>query len=134
MLTIIATFLIKQGVPLKMARPLIYIALAVLLFGGLGIVKCSYDARKAAQARVDAKAAEAYATSAGEAVNAVAASAGREAALKDVVIEAAKDIAQAEGSTNEIPPAARDAALRSACKLRQYSSHPACAALLNNGP
>lgn len=126
MIGLLATFLIKQGVPLKFARPLIYIALAALLFGGLGLAKCQYDARKAAQARVDAKAAEAYATSAGEAVNAVAASAGREAALKDVVAEAAKDIAQAEGSTNEIPPDARSAALRAACRLPAYRNEPAC--------
>ena len=118
----------------KLAKPFIIAAGVALLLAALGVGKCSYDAKKAQQARVDAKAAEAYATSAGEAVNAVAAAAGREAALKDVVIEAAKDIAQAEGSTDEIPPAARAAALRSACKLRQYSSHPACTALLGNDP
>lgn len=116
----------------RFAKPLIYITLAVLLIGGLGIVKCQHDARKAMQARSDSKAAEAYATSAGEAVNAVAAAAGREAALKDVVTEAAKDIANAEGSNQAIPPAARAAALRGACKLRQYANHPSCAALLEH--
>lgn len=134
MLTTIATFLIKRGVPLKLARPLIYIAFAVMVFGAGFLVKCQHDARKAAQARVDAKAAEAYATSAGEAVNAVAAAAGREAALKDIVTEAAKEIANAEGSNAPIPPAARDAALRSACRLPNYKHHPACTALLGNDP
>lgn len=118
----------------KFAKPLIYIAFAALVFGGLGIFKCSYDARQAAQARSDAKAAEAYATSAGEAVNAVAAAAGREAALKDIVTEAAKEIANAEGSNEAIPPAARAAALRSACRLPNYQHHPTCTALLSHDP
>jgi hypothetical protein len=118
----------------RFAKPLAFITLAALLIGGLGLVKCQYDARKTAQARSDAKSAEAYATSAGEAVNAVAAAAGREAALKDVVTEAAKEIANAEGSNEAIPPAARAAALRSACRLPNYANHPTCTALLGNDP
>lgn len=118
----------------KLAKPFIIAAGVALLLAVLGVGKCSYDARKAAQARSDAKAAEAYATSAGEAVNAVAAAAGREAALKDIVTEAAKDIAASEGASNEIPPAARAAALRAACKLPAYRNSPACTALLGNDP
>ena len=134
MLTTIATFLITKGVPLRFARPLIYAGLAALLIGGLGIAKCSHDARKAVQARQDAKAAEAYADAAKDAVATVAASAGREAALKDIVTEAAKDIANAEGSNEAIPPAARAAALRSACRLPNYSNHPTCVKMLGNDP
>lgn len=134
MIAFLATFMIKRGIPTNLARPLIYITLAALLIGTLGIVKCQHDAKRAAQSRSDAKAAEAYATSAGEAVNAVAAAAGREAALKDVVTEAAKDIANAEGSNQAIPPAARAAALRGACRLRQYANHPSCTALLQHDP
>lgn len=123
------TFLIGIAAKLvgaRFAKAFVIAGGVALLLTVLGVGKCSYDARKAAQARVDAKAAEAYATSAGEAVNVVAAAAGREAALKDVVIEAAKDIAQSEGSTNEIPPAARSAALRAACRLPAYRDEPAC--------
>lgn len=133
----IPAFLLGPAIKLvgvRFAKPLIYIVFAALVIGVLGLVKCQHDAKKAAQIRADAKAAEAYAASAGEAVNAVAAAAGREAELKDVVIEAAKDIANAEGSNQSIPPAARTAALRSACKLRQYANHPSCAALLQHDP
>ena len=121
MLTFLATFLIKQGVPLKLARPLIYIAIAVLLFGGIGLVKCQYDARKHAQARSDAKAAEAYATSAGEAVNAVAAAAGREADLDKLADKAMKELDNAQD-----PEAARAAVNNALCELQLYRDRHEC--------
>ena len=43
MIGLAATFLIKRGIPLRFARPLIYGALAALLIGGLSIGKCAYD-------------------------------------------------------------------------------------------
>ena len=121
MLTTIATFLIKRGVPLKFARPLIYIAFAVLVFGAGFLVKCQFDARKAAQARVDAKAAEAYATSAGEAVNAVAAAAGREADLDKLADKAMKELDNAQD-----PEAARAAVDNALCQLQLYRDRPEC--------
>lgn len=121
MLTTIATFLIKRGVPLKLARPLIYIAFAVLVFGAGFLVKCQFDARKAAQARVDAKAAEAYATSAGEAVNAVAAAAGREADLDKLADKAMKELDNAQD-----PEAARAAVDNALCQLQLYRDRPEC--------
>lgn len=129
------TFLIGIAAKLvgeRFARAFVIFIGIALLLGIASVGRCSYDAMKAVQARQDAKAAEAYATSAGEAVNAVAAAAGREAALKDVVTEAAKDIANAEGSNEAIPPAARDAALAAACRLPAYAHHPACRALLEH--
>ena len=121
MLTTIATFLIKRGVPLNLARPLIYIAFAVLVFGAGFLVKCQFDARKAAQARVDAKAAEAYATSAGEAVNAVAATAGREADLDKLADKAMKELDNAQD-----PEAARAAVDNALCQLQLYRDRPEC--------
>ena len=121
MLTTIATFLIKRGVPLNLARPLIYIAFAVLVFGAGFLVKCQFDARKAAQARVDAKAAEAYATSAGEAVNAVAAAAGREADLDKLADKAMKELDNAQD-----PEAARAAVDNALCQLQLYRDRPEC--------
>lgn len=43
MLSLAASLLIKRGIPLRFARPLIYAVLAALLIGGLGIAKCRYD-------------------------------------------------------------------------------------------
>lgn len=131
------TFLVGLAAKLvgaRFAKAFVIAGGVLLLVSILGLAKCGYDAKQAAQARSDAKAAEAYATAAGEAVDTVAASAGREAELKDIVTEAAKDIANAEGSDEAVPPAARAAALRAACKLRSYADHPSCRALLGNGP
>src|SRR3546814_16373856 len=44
MLTTIASFLITRGVPMRWAKPLIYVVLAVLLIVGVGVAKCAYDA------------------------------------------------------------------------------------------
>ncbi len=109
----------------------IFIALIV---GFLTVQSCMDRGRKAAQARQDARSADAYSKAAEGAVATVSARSEAEAELKDVVAEAAVDIAKAEGSENAIPPAARAAALRAACRLREYANHPACVRLLEANP
>lgn len=100
--------------------------LALLLLAVFTVRSCSSDRRDAAQDRHEARAAEAYAGAAKGAVARVVGRAREESELKDVVTEAAQEIANVEGSDQPVPPAARDAALSAACRLRSYRDEPAC--------
>jgi hypothetical protein len=92
---------------------------------------CKDNRQEAAQAKHETLTAGAYTEAAKEAVETIEARSGEEAELKEVVAEAAKDIANAEGSDQAIPPAARDAALRGACRLPDYRDEPTCRLLVN---
>lgn len=116
--------------PQETLARLIFIALAVLAIIALISMKmCSSGHQEAEQAKQDSRTSGAYTQAAMNAVDMVEARTGEEAELKEVVAEAAKDIANAEGSDQTIPPAARDAALRGACRLPNYRDEPACVLL-----
>lgn len=110
----------------RYAVPALLIA-ALLALASLSM--CRNSRQDAAQARQDARTASATTEAAKDAVATVVARSDAEAGLRQVVNEAAKDISNAEGSNQPIPPAARDAALRAACRLPNYHDEPACALL-----
>lgn len=111
-------------------QPILRIALfAVAILAVVALISmkmCSSGRQEAEQAKQDSRTATAYTEAAKDAVATIEARSGEEAELKEVVAEAAKDIANAEGSDQAIPPAARDAALRGACRLPNYRNEPAC--------
>lgn len=118
------------GLSETLARVILIGLVALCVIGFFTVRSCQESRREAAEARQQAKEVSAYADAAEGAVAAVSARSEAEAELKDVVAVAAKEISNAEGSDQAIPPAARDAALRAACRLPNYSSDPACRSLL----
>lgn len=97
----------------------------------LTVATCSGRGKEAAQAKQDSKTASATTEAAKDAVAAVVERAEADASINEIVTEAAKDIANAEGSDQAIPPAARNAALRAACRLLSYAHDPACKVFRN---
>jgi len=113
-------------------RLVIGLAFILAIVAFFSMRSCESQREKAAQAKQEARSADAYAGAAKEAVATITDRSAAEEDLRQVVHEAAKDIANAEGSDQPIPPAARNAALRAACQLRDYRDHPACAVLPAN--
>ena len=104
MLSLAASLLIKRGIPLRFARPLIYAALVVLLISGLGIAKCAYD--RSIVEEHDAKHAAKVATAArtaSETATANADSRNSQEALRRA--EIAKDMEHAKQSPESNAPA-----------------------------
>ena len=111
---------------LTLTRVIVATALLAFLIAFLSMRGCKDSRQEAQQAQQDTRSADAYAGAAKGAVLTVVKRSEEEVALKEVVNEAAKDIANAEGSEQAIPPAARAAALRAACRLPDYRDEPAC--------
>jgi hypothetical protein len=115
-----------------MASPLIRYALmllaAVILIAVIveGVHSCDVRHNKAAQARVNSAQSGAFTNSAGDAVNTQANVAENEAASGDLTRSNEKDIRNAEGSSDKVNPAARDAGLRSLCKRAAYRDSQQC--------
>src|SRR3546814_19738922 len=106
MLTTIATLLITRGVPIRLAKPLIYVALAVLLIVGVGVAKCAYDAAVISEHEAERAAiVERSARQASEGATAKSDTAREQEALRHA--EIAKDAQNAKQSTESNNPADR---------------------------
>jgi hypothetical protein len=114
--------------PSLSARVIAMIIGAALLIVGLALLVHSCDVRrsKAAQSRVDRGQAGAFANSASDAVGTVAASGGREAASEDLTRSNDRDIRAAQGSSDKVNPAARDAGLAALCRRQAYRNNRRC--------
>lgn len=101
--------------------------IAVLIIVALISIKsCDNANEHAAQSEQTTRSTNAHSGAAEVAVATVVHSSEREASINEIVETAAKEISNAEGSNQKITPAMRAAALRAACRLRDYSEHPAC--------
>lgn len=107
-------------------RLLIAVIVIAAVLGLLYVESCVSGREAAEQNKQTSRSADAHSTAAKVAVDKVATRAGEHVELKDVVAEASKEIASAEGSKNAITPDVRAAARRAACRLPNYREHPAC--------
>ncbi len=98
----------------------------LLIITIISLRSCAGSRQAAEQAKQTSRSEAAYSTAAKVAVDKVTQRAAEEGELKEVVADAAKELANAEGSEQAIPPAARVAALRAACRLPNYRDEPAC--------
>jgi hypothetical protein len=114
--------LIASLVGPKLAKPVFYGVLALLVAAILSVGYCSLKRGAAEQAEQTTKSSEALADSAEQAVAVVINSNEREASVDAVVAQAEKEIDNAPD-----PVARRAAALRAVCGLPEYSRDPACA-------
>jgi len=110
----------------------VIIGMGLLLAVLLTVWRCSQEGQIRAQAGQDARSAEATNNAAEVAVETVAARAGIEAELDDIVDAATEEIENAEGSDQIIHRDVADAARRAACRLPAYRNDPACRMLAAN--
>ena len=108
---------------------IVMIVAAVLLVGliAFGVTQCEQRRNGAAQGRLDTSQAGAAQNSATDAINAVAAAGGREAASEDLTRQNAREIAGAPGSTVRTDPAVDLAGRRALCRRAAYRDEPKCA-------
>jgi hypothetical protein len=113
------------GIP---ARVIATVVGAVLLIAGLSLLvhQCDVRRSKAAQSRVERSQAAAASNSAADAVGTVAASGEAAAASEDLTRANERDIRGAQGSSDKVNPAARDAGLTALCKRPSYKDDPRC--------
>ena len=105
------------------------VALVLVVIGGIALWQTLSARQQAVQARQDTKGADAYAGAAQGAVAVVVANADSQSTLAEVVTEASKEIAAADGADQPITPEARNAALVAACRLPAYRKEARCVAL-----
>ena len=105
----------------------IIIAAIVMLILLGSINSCMNRGKEAAQAKQDAKSADAYAGAAKEAVQTVV-----ERAKADTDVDAIVAAATLEIDNAENPVAARAAVVSSVCSLRAYANRPECKMLPTN--
>lgn len=99
------------------------IAIAILFLVAFGAIRsCSEQGKEAAQAKQDAKSADAYAGAAKEAVATVV-----ERAKADTDVDAIVAAATLEIDNAENPVAARAAVIATVCSLQSYADRPECA-------
>lgn len=110
------------------ARVVAMIVGAILLIVGVGLFVRSCDKRhsEAAQTRVERSQAEAASNSAADAIGTVAASGGRETASENLTRENEANIRAANGASDAVNPAARDAGIAALCKRQAYRDDPKC--------
>lgn len=110
------------------ARVIGLIVAAVLLIVAIGFGVHSCDKRRSAasQARVERSQASAASNSAADAVGTVAASGEAAAASEALTRSNEQQIRAAEGSTDKVKPAVRDAGLQALCRRAAYKNDPRC--------
>ena len=91
-----------------------------------GVQQCDKRRDRAAQTRVERSQAEAQSKSAEEAINTVAKAGEREAASEGQSRQAEQDIRGAEGASDPVKPAVRDAGIKALCKRSIYANDPRC--------
>lgn len=113
------------GIP---ARLIATIAAAILLVVGFALLIHSCDVRRSkdAQSRVERSQAEAASNSAADAIGTVAASGEASAASENLTRANERDIRAAQGSSDKVNPAARDAGISALCKRKAYATDPRC--------
>jgi ABC-type multidrug transport system fused ATPase/permease subunit len=108
------------------ARAIVLTLIGLMLVAAFvfGTNQCSQRRNQAAQSRVERSQAEAASNSAADAIDTVAASGKAEAASEDMTRNNDKEIRNAEGASDAVNPAVRDAGLRSLCRRPAYRNAP----------
>lgn len=100
--------------------------LIILILGVLQVRSCSLAKQRAAQSKIDRGQAGAARESAKDAIQTQGEVSERGAASEDLTRTNEKEIRGAEGSTDPVNPAARDAGLASLCRRPAYRNHERC--------
>jgi hypothetical protein len=100
------------------------VLVALVVFGGPAA--CNKIRSLGAQSRVDRSQFDASTNSAADAVGTVAASGEATAASEELTRANERDIRNAQGSSDKVNPAARDAGLTALCKRPAYKDEPRC--------
>lgn len=112
-----------------MSRTLIMAAVILGLVGLIlmfGPAACNKIRSQAAQSRLNEAQTGALGNSAADAVATQGAANKREAESQDLTRSNEKEIRNAEGASDPVNPAARDAGLRSLCRRAAYSNSERC--------
>ncbi len=99
--------------------------LAVLLVSGWGIRSC--QERETTKARLARNQVQAGQNSAKDAIDTVGAANGRETGIQDTTRANDAQIRAADGASDAVKPAVRDAGLQSLCRRASYKETPRCA-------
>jgi FtsZ-interacting cell division protein ZipA len=104
--------------------------LFLLALISFGLSQCQKRRSEAAQARVERSQAEAAAKSAEDAIGTVRRSGEAEKASEELTRSNEKEIRNAEGASDPVNSAVRDAGLRSLCRRPAYRNHERCKLLV----
>lgn len=110
------------------ARIIFFIAgVVVLVLAAVFTVRsCDKRHSRDAQSRLDAAQGDAQANSAADAVNTVAASGEAQAASEEMTRENERNIRAAQGASNAVDPAVRNAGIAALCRRKAYENDPRC--------
>lgn len=102
----------------------IVILMAIIVFAGPAA--CNKIRSMGAQSRVDSAQSGAASNSAADAIGTVAASGERESASEDLTRRNEANIRAANGATDAVNPAVRDAGIQALCRRAAYAKDPRC--------
>lgn len=104
--------------------------LAIVILGAVivfaGPAACNKIRSMGAQSRVDSSQSSAASNSAADAINTVQASGARETASEDLTRQNEANIRAANGATDKVNPAVRDAGIAALCQRAAYRNDPRC--------
>ena len=115
----------EKAIGIARIAVLAVIGLAVLLTV-LQVRSCITAKRDAAQLKVGKAQAKAFAASATDAIGTIGAVAERERAGEDLTRSNEKEIRNAEGASDPVPPAVHDAGLHALCRRKAYRDSEQC--------
>jgi FtsZ-interacting cell division protein ZipA len=101
---------------------------AVLLLGiiAFGVHSCDQRRSKAAQTRLQSAQGEAQSNSAADAIGTVERSSEAAEASENLSRNNERDIRSAQGASDKVNPAVRDAGIAALCKRQAYENDPRC--------
>ncbi len=120
------TWLLGIGAFAKRIPWMVWAALALVIGTAVFMTQCQKGRNEAAQAKVDRSQADAFTNSAADAVNTQGAANARETESDALTRSNERTIRDAQGSTDKVNPAVRDAGLDSLCKRPSYRDSERC--------
>jgi Flp pilus assembly protein TadB len=102
------------------------LGLLLIVVAFLYLQSCSQNRQRAAQSKVDRSQGDAFQNSAGDAVNTIGTANRREGESEALTRQNEKEIRDAEGASQSVNPAVRDAGLRSLCRRAAYRDSERC--------
>lgn len=100
--------------------------IALVIASALIVRSCDKRRSEAAQTRVERSQGEAQANSAADAIGTVARSGEAERASEELTRSNEQQIRAAEGASDQVNPAVRDAGLAALCRREAYRNDPRC--------
>ncbi len=120
------TWLLGIGAFAKRIPWQVWAAISLVVGTAAFMTQCQKSRNEDAQAKVDRSQADAFTNSAADAVNAQGAANAREAESDALTRSNERTIRDAQGSTDKVNPAVRDAGLDSLCRRPSYRDSERC--------